>query len=691
MLRTKKRWLLLFGLILAAAAVVYGVTRVRSSAPSLATAQAVRGDFEVTIKARGEVKAARSVTLVAPISITDVQIVALASAGTLVKEGDVVIQLDTTSQEDRLNQRMSAIKQVDAEMDRLKAQNHIQDEQDTLDLAQSQFNVERAKLEVSKQEIVSEIEAEKAKLALKNAERALQEVKERIAAHKRAQEADADAVRQRRKKAESDVALSQKNLERMNIKSPIAGILQVMSNSAAGRRMYGSGGSAPEFKPGDRAFPGAAIAEIPDLNSLYVELAIEETDRGRVAPGQTVRVKVDALSDQLIPGVIEAISPLSYVNYSSRPPQKTFRAGVKLDLSKLGSLIKPKPPAPAAKAELQRAPGMRGEGRRRGERQEGDAESEPGMSGGSRRPGGEGGDQRTAVRREGGSDSGQRMSRREGGQGPAGERGQGGERAQGGEPGQGPGSEGGARRMGFLQSEETVKKLKEKGLNPEELMKKIREGGEARAEAIKQLKESGIDFGAGRRQREGGAEGGPETGGPGMRRRGEGGSEAAGGMESRRGRRGSEGEDSREGSQFAMRGDNSGPGGPISGPGGQDARAGMMPGFGSGNGAGPRSGDSGGGPRGGPAKRAESTLRPGMSAGGDIVIERLKGVLLIPVRATFDRGGKVVVYVKKGREFEPREIVIGQKGEAQVEVKKGLQPGEIVALEEPASAKAKKS
>jgi multidrug efflux pump subunit AcrA (membrane-fusion protein) len=644
MLRTKKRWFLLF-VVLLAAAVLYGVTRVRSSAPSLATAQAVRGDFDITIKARGEVKALRSVTLVAPISLTDVQIVSLVPAGTLVKEGDVVIELDTTSQEDRLNQRMSAIKQVDAEMDRLKAQNRIQDEQDNLDLAQAQFNVERAKLEVSKQEIVSEIEAGKAKLALKNSERALEEVKERILAHKRAQAADADAVLQRRKKAEADVALSKKNLERMAIKSPISGILQVLPNSAAGRRMFGGGGgssSAPEYKPGDRAFPGAGIAEIPDLNSLCVELAIEETDRGHVSAGQTVRVKVDALADVLIPGVIESISPLSQVNYSVRPPQKTFRAVVKLDLSKLGSLIKPKPPAQAGTAELRRdagaGGGVRSEGRQRG-------------------GGGESGERTTASRREGAPEGGGPAARPEGA--PGSERA--GQQATGGQ-----GGERAAKRAGPLQSEETLKKLKEKSIDPEDLMKKFREGGEARAQAIQQLKDAGIDFG-GRRPREGG-EGGAESPGQGR-----------GGRETRAegSQGGAAGLEPRQSGQSAMRGEGMTAGGPA--------------GFGPANGAGSRSGDSGAGPRGAPATRAESTLRPGMSAGGDIVIERLKDVVLVPVRATFDRGGKVIVYVKKGRNFEPREIVIGYKGEAQVEVKKGLQPGEVVALEEPASAKEKKS
>jgi hypothetical protein len=462
----------------------------------------------------------------------------------------------------------------------------------------------------------------------------------------------------------------------MAIKSPISGILQVLPNGAAGRRMFGGGGSssAPEYKPGDRAFPGAGIAEIPDLNSLCVDLAIEETDRGRVSVGQTVRVKVDALADVLIPGVIESISPLSQVNYSVRPPQKTFRAVVKLDLSKLGALIKTKPPAQAVKAELRRdagaGDGMRGEGRQRG----GGGERGPGASDQGGRRGGEGGERTTASRREGAPEGGAPGSRPEGA--PGSERA--GQQAAGGA----------AKRAGPLQSEETLKKLKEKGIDPEDLMKKFREGGEARAQAIQQLKDAGIDFG-GRRPREGG-EGGAE--GPGQGRsegrggretRAEGGEGGAAGLGMPRERRGGDEGEPRQSGQSAMRGEAMGAVGQMG--------AGGAAGFGPGSGAGPRSGDSGAGPRGAPAIRAESTLRPGMSAGGDIVIQRLKDVVLVPVRATFDRSGKVIVYVKKGRNFEAREIVIGYKGEAQVEVKKGLQPGEVVALEEPASAKEKKS
>jgi multidrug efflux pump subunit AcrA (membrane-fusion protein) len=299
-----------------------------NGARPVASAPVIKGDFEVTLKTRGEVKALRSVTLSAPASVTEVKLVKLSANGSKVSAGDVVVEIDATSERDRLAEQQSSVRQVDAEIEKVRAQARIQDEQDRLDLAQAQFAVESAKLELRKQEIVSAIEAGKAKLALETAERKLQEVEERMSAHKRAQAADLDQAMQKRKKASNDVDLADRNIQRLTIKSPIAGILNVLPNWRAGG--FGMG-QAPEFKAGDRAWPGAALVEIPDLTSLVIELNIEETDRGRVAAEQPAAVKVDAVSDKPMRGKIQAISTLSQASFVTWPPVKTFRATVTLD------------------------------------------------------------------------------------------------------------------------------------------------------------------------------------------------------------------------------------------------------------------------------------------------------------------------------------------------------------------------
>ena len=65
----------------------------------------------------------------------------------------------------------------------------------------------------------------------------------------------------------------------MVLVAPQDGIVNILPNF----RAQGSFGSAPPpFKEGDRAWTGAAIAEIPDLSNMRIELKLEEVDRGKL-------------------------------------------------------------------------------------------------------------------------------------------------------------------------------------------------------------------------------------------------------------------------------------------------------------------------------------------------------------------------------------------------------------------------
>lgn len=59
----------------------HGVLRLWADTPGMATARVQKGDFEVAIKARGEIKALKSVTLAAPTTVTEVRLVKLAKSG----------------------------------------------------------------------------------------------------------------------------------------------------------------------------------------------------------------------------------------------------------------------------------------------------------------------------------------------------------------------------------------------------------------------------------------------------------------------------------------------------------------------------------------------------------------------------------------------------------------------------------
>jgi len=603
---------------------LYGYRRMRAAAPTLPTYQVAKGNLDLTVRARGEIRAQRSVVLAAPSRIGDVQIVKMVPSGTVITAGDDCIEIDATSERDRLTQFESRMKQTDAQMESLRAQQRIQTEEDQVDLADAEFSVQSATLDVKKAEVSSEIEGEKAKLALAGSQRSLAMQKIQIESRKRTQAFTLEQRMLSRKSLERDYALALQNIQTTLIKAPISGIFQALPNRRQGQMRMGGGGQAPpEFRQGDSAFAGANIGEIPDLTTLAVELFIDETARGRIAVGQQVRLKLDAFADSSVNGKIESIAALTQIDRTVVPPARTFRTVVSLDLAsvKLGA----KKPVQTAQSQTPQAGGRNGRGQ--GAPDQGDVAAQDPEQASAAGGAANGGDQAGGGRR-GGSGGGQG-----GGQGR--QRGQGGEAgAQGGQGAAQSGQGGGAQAQGGQQRSQ---------------------GGQG----------GGVQAQGGQR-----VQGAPGGGG-------QGGLDPAA-MEQMRQRFQNMSPEERQAAMGQARGGQGGSGG----RGGQGGAGGFQRPqiqvqhlqFDEKKAAGQTAvGDVG--------------LRPGMSTVADIVVDRLTNVVVVPARATFDKGGKVVVYVKKNNKFEPRQVVLGYKSEAQVQVVSGLQPGEIIALEEPAEAK----
>src|SRR5215471_5568766 len=126
----------------------------------VAVARVRRGDFVIAIKARGEIKSTKSATVVTP-QVPDPRIVKLAESGKPVRKGEIVIQFDAVQQEQNFLDKSTGVRSADSEIVQLKASQKMEDESDRINLLQSQYNMERAKLEAGKAEILSEIEGAK--------------------------------------------------------------------------------------------------------------------------------------------------------------------------------------------------------------------------------------------------------------------------------------------------------------------------------------------------------------------------------------------------------------------------------------------------------------------------------------------------------------------------------------------------
>ena len=162
----------------------------------------------------------------------------------------------------------------------------------------AKYDVDRAKLDLGKRDLVSRIEYEGAKLSLADAEQRLKEVEAKALSVKAGADAEMLGKKRKRDKAQADVDRTVASIEALRLRTPADGTVNILQNPRSGN-MFGGGGV--EFREGDRAWAGASILELPDLSSIHLEARLDESDRGP-AEGRPDRVGQDRSGARQGPG-----------------------------------------------------------------------------------------------------------------------------------------------------------------------------------------------------------------------------------------------------------------------------------------------------------------------------------------------------------------------------------------------------
>ena len=312
------------------------VVSARHRAPDVPTVDVARSEFVDVVELRGEVRPIASRVLTAPTLAGDLQIIKLAKANASVKAGDVLVEFDPTTLQRTRQERLSELRQADAEIDQARADAHIVDEQNRTALTKARFDVERAALDVIEGDLVARVDYERAKLALDDAKQRLKETEAKNRAAEASNAANLAAKERRRQKVQADLARAEQGLAGLQLRAPSDGVVSLLLNYRTSGVM--SGGQ--EFREGDRAWSGASIVELPDLASVRIAARLEETDRGRVAKGQSATVRVDAVPDREYRAKVADISLLARADFSSGwPPPRDF--DVDLEVEDADARLKP--------------------------------------------------------------------------------------------------------------------------------------------------------------------------------------------------------------------------------------------------------------------------------------------------------------------------------------------------------------
>ena len=164
------------------------------------------------------------------------------------------------------------------------------------------------------------MQAEQSRLALDLAREKLkvQEATNRL--HSASNQAKVASLSRAQRAAQDEVELTEYRLSQMELTAPLNGIIVFLDNYSQGWM------NAKPFKVGDQVWPGAAIAEVPDLTTLEMEGKLEEIDRGRVGQRNEVRVRIDALPELHLTARLRAVSPLTQQSFELAADEEVSRA-----------------------------------------------------------------------------------------------------------------------------------------------------------------------------------------------------------------------------------------------------------------------------------------------------------------------------------------------------------------------------
>ncbi len=247
------------------------------------------------------------------------KIIGLLPHGTAVKAGDSIIQFDPVDVRRFIVDKEGDLETQMANLEKMK----VDHESRRFDLA-STLKSETAAFELKKLELeASRFESEKIReikdLEFEQAKIGYNRVLRRIELNKVNERLEMKRQLLRIEDLKQDIADAYNIIDRLTVRTPIDGVFQIALHERTGLML----------KLGDDVYAGNKLGEVPDLKWMKVMTTISENDFLKIAEGQEVTVRLDALPNVAFKGEI------MYVGKLCRPKewgskQKVFDVEVKM-------------------------------------------------------------------------------------------------------------------------------------------------------------------------------------------------------------------------------------------------------------------------------------------------------------------------------------------------------------------------
>lgn len=263
-----------------------------------------RGPFRVAVTTSGELRAKKFVQITAPTNAQQagayqMKIQSIVPEGTVVKEGDVVADLDRSS-------LASALQDVTLSLQKAQAQFQQAQLDTTLNLSKAREEMRSMELALEEKKIAKEQAVYEApsiqrqtELDFVKATRALAQAKTDYRTKSEQAVAKMSEVQSDRQRFENRLQVVQEVMNSFTIRAPAGGGMVIYIKEWNGRKK----GAGSQITPWD-----PAVATLPDLTQMESITYVNEIDVRKLAVNQPVSIMLDADPSKKLPGKIVQVA-----------------------------------------------------------------------------------------------------------------------------------------------------------------------------------------------------------------------------------------------------------------------------------------------------------------------------------------------------------------------------------------------
>jgi multidrug efflux pump subunit AcrA (membrane-fusion protein) len=223
----------------------------------------------------------------------------LSQPGGQVRKGDKVAEFDRQYMLLRLGDYRASVAEAEADLVKLKADLALARKIKEQDIATAKAAYDKAVLDMKTLPVLSQLDAERTRLALSEAEAKYKQLYADLKQLDFSQEAAIKNSEIELQQTRIELRRAEANADRMVLKAPIGGL-------AVAQTIW-RGGDMGQVRAGDQLWPGMMFLTVVDTRNMVVNASVNQVDVEKLRIGQKAVVHFDAYPDLVLPATVYSI------------------------------------------------------------------------------------------------------------------------------------------------------------------------------------------------------------------------------------------------------------------------------------------------------------------------------------------------------------------------------------------------